>query len=63
MKIYLFLERSECRDGCEDSEEVVELLLDKGADVNFIDNDRRSALDVAIEVNKNEGKFKQDRGL
>lgn len=39
------------------SEEILQQLIDRGANVNAIDKDGHTALDAAIEANKSEGKM------
>lgn len=39
--------------------EIIHLLIDKGANVNAVDEYGHTALDSALETNKSEGKFEQ----
>lgn len=50
---------SQCPNDCKESEQMVELLINKGANVNAVDRDDRTALDAAFEANKREGKLKK----
>lgn len=47
---------SEC--DCEGSDEILQILIDKGANVNAMDKFAHTALDAALRVNKTEGEFK-----
>lgn len=39
------------------NEGIARILIDKGANINVIDKDGHTALDVANEINQSEGKF------
>lgn len=49
--------RSQCPFDCEGFEEILQLLIDNGANLNAVDEDGHTALDAAIETNKTEGNF------
>lgn len=49
---------SECPFQCKGSDEILQLLIDNGANVNAVDGDGRTALDAALEANEIDGKFK-----
>lgn len=46
---------SQCQSNCQGSEKILQLLIDKGANVNSVDKDGHTALDAALEANKHEG--------
>lgn len=48
---------SNCLNNCQGYKEVFQILIDKGVNVNAMDNDGHTALDAAFEANESEGKF------
>lgn len=48
---------SNCTKYCEGSEEIIHLLIRKGANVNSVDKNGHTALDAAFAVSESEGKF------
>lgn len=48
---------SECLYNCQRAEEMLQLLIDKSANVNAVDKAGQTALDAALEANESEGKF------
>lgn len=60
LKRVYFSVRSYCPNFCQGYKEILRLLIDKGANVNAIDRDNRTALDAAFEANESEGKIKNN---
>lgn len=48
---------SQCSHDCKGSGEILQLLIDKGANINAVDIDGHTALDAAFEANEIQGKF------
>lgn len=55
-----FLVFSECQYDCEGSDKILQLLIDKGVNINAIDIEGRTALDAALGAIKNGGKSKNN---
>lgn len=46
-----------CPKSCQGYKEILQLLIDKGANMNALDEDGHTALDAVFEANESEGKF------
>lgn len=49
---------SKSQHDCQESGEIVQYLIDKGANVNSVNKNNRTALDAAFKANKIEGKIR-----
>lgn len=52
---YIFPVPSQCPTLCQEYKKILQLLIDKGANVNDVDKKGHTALDVVLETNESEG--------